>query len=522
MNDDKKIVAIYTRVSTTDQAREGHSLEEQEKRLRAMCEANGYTIYEVYTDAGISASSTENRFAYQKMINDMKKSKFNLIVAFKMDRISRSIVDFENFFNLIKKYNCGIEFLCEKIDTSGAAGMMFARILGIFAQFERELITERTLVGVESAVSKGHFGGKPPLGYMHKIIEEDNKKEKTWIINEEEAKIVREIFELCSDGKTYFQISKILKEKYPNVIACYRINQKTKEKTTIYRTWSDASISVILNNKSYMGVYEHRKRVKDKKIVEIHGKIPPIIDEDIFYQCQDNINKNKRNYYRSKPYLFVQKLICPKCGRVLGCNGTTKGNGTEYRYYKCKECNVYIREELVEKSLMDELNNYFELSQLISDNYVPIDKDMAEDFNKCRLDHKIRFAIDERIINDKRNCDWCVELNKIWKMVSYDAKCKFINEYIDNITIKEYKRKSNNINEIKILDLKLKKHKINKLFELENKSLVDEMFAKGQTKFSLANFKHEEDANEYINLLKIIRPFLYFNFVLRFCFIIIE
>lgn len=66
-----------------------------------------------------------------------------------------------------------------------------------------------------------------------------------------------------------------------------------------------------------MGVYEHRKRVKDKKIVEIHGKIPPIIDEDIFYQCQDNINKNKRNYYRSKPYLFVQKLICPKCGRQV-------------------------------------------------------------------------------------------------------------------------------------------------------------------------------------------------------------
>ena len=92
------------------------------------------------------------------------------------------IVDFETFFNEIKKYNCGIEFLCEKIDTNGAAGMMFTRILGIFAQFERELIKERTLVGVESAVNKGHFGGKPPLGYKTKL-DDDGKKLKKWIIN---------------------------------------------------------------------------------------------------------------------------------------------------------------------------------------------------------------------------------------------------------------------------------------------------------------------------------------------------
>lgn len=114
MNNEQKLVAIYTRVSTTDQAREGHSLEEQEKRLIAMCEANNYKVFKVYTDAGISGKSTENRPAYQQMIKDMKKKRFNLIMAFKMDRISRSIVDFETFFNEIKKYNCGIEFLCER------------------------------------------------------------------------------------------------------------------------------------------------------------------------------------------------------------------------------------------------------------------------------------------------------------------------------------------------------------------------------------------------------------------------
>ena len=151
-----KIVAIYTRVSTTDQAREGYSLEEQERRLRAKCESEGYEVYKVYTDSGISGKSTENRPAYQQMLKDMRKGKFNMIMAFKLDRISRSIADFEKFFNEIKEYKCGIDLLTDKIDTTGAAGMFFARILAVFAQFEREIIQERTLIGVEGAVNKGH------------------------------------------------------------------------------------------------------------------------------------------------------------------------------------------------------------------------------------------------------------------------------------------------------------------------------------------------------------------------------
>ena len=118
------------------------------------------------------------------------------------------------------------EFLFEKIDTSGAAGMMFARMLGIFAQFERELIQERTIVGVESAVNKGHFGGKPAFGYSKEYqIDGVGKK---WVINEEEAIIVKEIFNLCLKGKTYTQIAKIISEEFPN-ITYTRKNTKTNE-----------------------------------------------------------------------------------------------------------------------------------------------------------------------------------------------------------------------------------------------------------------------------------------------------
>lgn len=502
MNNEKKIVAIYTRVSTTDQAREGHSLEEQEKRLRAMCEANGYTVYKVYTDAGISGKSADNRPAYQKMLRDMKKGKFNLIVAFKMDRLSRSIIDFEEFFNEIKKYGCGVELLCEKIDTSGAAGMMFARILGIFAQFERELIQERTLVGVESAVNKGHFGGKPPLGYKHKLDESGKHKLKQWEIAEDEAEIVKEIFELCASGKTYFQISKILKEKYPKVISSIKVDKETGTKNIIYRKWNDSSISCILNNKCYMGTYEYRKCLDNKDTIEIVDIVPKIVSKELFNDCQEMIARNGRNYYRSKNYLFIQRLVCPHCGRILACNGCKNKMKNDYLYYKCKDCGIYLREELIENALISELNNLLELSTIIKNNYYITDNRTAEKFNNCRLDHKLRFAIDEKIIKDKMELLDSVELNELWKMTSYEAKCEFINNYIDTIVIKELKNKRNKITEIEITDLKLKSNKIKQLLDFEDSNMLDKIVGSGVLKASVAEMKHEKDAEEYIALLR--------------------
>lgn len=502
INEEKKIVAIYTRVSTTDQAREGHSLEEQEKRLRAMCEANNYKVYKVYTDAGISGKSAENRPAYQQMLKDMKKGKFNLIVAFKMDRLSRSIIDFEEFFNETKKYNCGVELLCEKIDTSGAAGMMFARVLGIFAQFERELIQERTLVGVESAVNKGHIGGKPPLGYKHKLDGSGKHKLKEWEIDKDEAEIVKEIFELCASGKTYFQISKILKEKYPNVISSIKRNKETGEEKIIYRKWNDSSISTILNNKSYMGVYEYRKSVKNKDTMEIIGAVPAIISEELYNDCQEMIARNGRNYYRSKNYLFIQRLVCPHCGRILACNGCKNKMKNDYLYYKCKNCGIYLREELIENALIIELNNLLELSTIIKNNYYITDNRTAEKFNNCRLDHRLRFAIDEKIIKDKMELLDGIELNELWKMASYEAKCEFINNYIDTIVIKELKNKRNKITEIEITDLKLKSNKVKQLLDFENSNMLDKIVGSGVNKASIAEMKHEKDAKDYIALLR--------------------
>lgn len=512
MKNDKKMVAIYTRVSTTDQAREGHSLEEQEKRLKARCISNDYEVYKVYTDAGISGKSAENRPAYQQMLKDMKKGKFNLIMAFKMDRISRSIIDFEDFFKELKKYNCGIEFLCENIDTTGAAGMMFARILGIFAQFERELIQERTLVGVESAVNKGHFGGKPPLGYKHKLDVSGKHKLKEWEIDKDEAKIVKEIFDLCASGKTYFQISKLLKEKYPNVISSIKEDKETGEKKITYRKWNDSSISCILNNKCYMGTYEYRKCLENKDTIEIVDIVPKIISKELYNDCQEMIARNGRNYYRSKNYLFIQKLVCPHCGRIMACNGVKNKMKNDYLYYKCKDCGIYVRESLIENALLTELNNLLELSNIINSNCCITDSRTAEKYNSCKLDHKIRFAIDEKIIKDKMTLLDSNELNELWKITSYEAKCNFIGKYIDTITIKEKIDSKKKIIKVDLVNLKLKSNKVKELLDLEEKNMIDKIIGSGVLKASITEVKHDKEALDYIELLRTKYKFAAYDF----------
>lgn len=512
MKNAKKMVAIYTRVSTTDQAREGHSLEEQEKRLKARCISNDYEVYKVYTDAGISGKSAENRPAYQQMLKDMKKGKFNLIMAFKMDRISRSIIDFEDFFKELKKYNCGIEFLCENIDTTGAAGMMFARILGIFAQFERELIQERTLVGVESAVNKGHFGGKPPLGYKHKLDVSGKHKLKEWEIDKDEAKIVKEIFDLCASGKTYFQISKLLKEKYPNVISSIKEDKETGEKKITYRKWNDSSISCILNNKCYMGTYEYRKCLENKDTIEIVDIVPKIISKELYNDCQEMIARNGRNYYRSKNYLFIQKLVCPHCGRIMACNGVKNKMKNDYLYYKCKDCGIYVRESLIENALLTELNNLLELSNIINSNCCITDSRTAEKYNSCKLDHKIRFAIDEKIIKDKMTLLDSNELNELWKITSYEAKCNFIGNYIDTITIKEKIDSKKKIIKVDLVNLKLKSNKVKELLDLEETNMIDKTIGSGVLKASITEVKHDKEALDYIELLRTKYKFAAYDF----------
>ena len=141
MDENKKICGLYMRVSTEDQAREGFSLSEQKERLEAFCKFKGYEIYKVYEDTGISAKN-DKRPAYQQIINDIKNGTVNVIVALKLDRLTRSVYDVEKLMKLLEKYGCDLDCKDDDSNTLTSTGRMCIRLTTAFSQNEIERCSE--------------------------------------------------------------------------------------------------------------------------------------------------------------------------------------------------------------------------------------------------------------------------------------------------------------------------------------------------------------------------------------------
>ena len=190
MDENKKICGLYMRVSTEDQAREGFSLSEQKERLEAFCKFKGYEIKDYYEDAGISAKTGNERPEFIRLMEDIKSGKINTIVALKLDRISRSIFDWENIMKTLEKYNVDIVCVNDDINITSANGKMISRIMMSVSQNEIERTSERTKVGLAGAIKQGHIPHQAPLGYKH-----ENKK---LVIDHTTKDIVIRIFEPVS------------------------------------------------------------------------------------------------------------------------------------------------------------------------------------------------------------------------------------------------------------------------------------------------------------------------------------
>lgn len=270
-SEEKKIAGIYIRVSTEDQAREGFSLGEQEEKLRQLCKYKGFEIFKVYKDAGISAKDMKNRPAFQTMLEDMKNGLINYIVAYKLDRVTRSVRDLEVLISTLEKYHCYL--ICDRddVNTSTANGRFFVRMLTVLSQLEIEIVSERTKFGLNGAIKAGHIPVKCPLGYYR-------DKDKTLKIDNSTKDIVVRIFEMYLEGKSYQTIANILnKEKvlYPEV-----------------KHWIDSSVNRIINNKIYMGDYERYKYDNDRETELFMDVVPPIITRAMWEEVQKQKETN--------------------------------------------------------------------------------------------------------------------------------------------------------------------------------------------------------------------------------------
>ena len=352
MDEKIKSAGIYIRVSTFDQAREGFSLGEQEERLKEFCKFKRYNIYKVYQDAGISAKN-DKRPAYQEMIEDVKKGNINVIVALKLDRLTRSVYDIEKLMKFVNDYECDIDCMADESNTTTSNGRMVMRIMTSVSQNEIEKCSERTKFGMVGAIKNGHIPNRTGLGFKR-----ENKK----LVPDPLTKdIIVRIFDLYLEGKSHQAIANIY----------------NKEKVLGKTNWYDSTIQKILSNELYKGDYVNGKRTKHPTY---YGNvIEPIVSKEKWESCQYQKLRNARHYERTATYLFTNKLKCSKCSNFLGGHATTKTNGKKYYYYKCNTCKTYFNEIDIEKELKAFMLELAKQDDLINNYYTPFIKSKLED-----------------------------------------------------------------------------------------------------------------------------------------------
>jgi site-specific DNA recombinase len=404
MDNEKKIAGLYIRVSTEDQAREGFSLPEQEKRLRAMCEYKGYEIYKLYKDAGISAKTGNTRPAFEELLQDIRDKKCNTIVVLKLDRLTRSVFDLEGIMNFLEENNAYLDCANEEINTTNSSGKMVARLLTTVSQNEIERTSERTKFGLSGAIKEGHIPVRAPLGYKYidkKLVPDSLTKD-----------IVIRIYNLYFEGKSYYNIATIFNEE--------QVLGKTN--------WKDTGILRIISNEVYKGDYVHGKRTNHPTLYK--DVVEPIISKEMWENCQVQKKKNQKNYMRTQTYIFLQKLKCPKCGRILAGGASHKIKSDKwYFYYRCENCKNNIHENKIEDKIKNLLADILEYDNVVNEFFLPVLKSKVDN-PKEQLEKELKN------LNNKQDRIRKAYIDELFTEEEFKQESKLIENQIEIINSK--------------------------------------------------------------------------------------
>ncbi|WHH59117.1 recombinase family protein [Petroclostridium sp. X23] len=318
----KQTAALYVRVSTEEQAKEGYSIGAQIDVLTQYCKLFNIDIFKVYKDLGISGKDTINRDGLNQLVRDSKKGVFNLILVWKISRLSRSLKDILTLVDTFEQHGVSFASYSEKFDTSTPVGRMTLQILGSIAEFERNTIVENVKLGLKEITKQGRKTGGSILGY--------DPVDKKLVINEKEANIVRLIFDLYVNQK--MGLTKI-------AIYLNENGYKTKRG----RPFSKNGVGLILANSTYIGLNRHQIGTENEYTVEgIHS---PIIDMELWDKAQA-IRESRASIVERRHeagiFLLSGLLKCPACGCAMTSAytiSTKKLKNTKktyrYRYYHC-------------------------------------------------------------------------------------------------------------------------------------------------------------------------------------------
>ncbi|MCC9684167.1 recombinase family protein, partial [Streptococcus agalactiae] len=308
-------VAIYVRVSTTNQAEEGYSIEEQKDKLSSYCNIKDWSIYNIYTDGGFSGANTE-RPALEKLIKDAKKKKFDTVLVYKLDRLSRSQKDTLYLIeDIFLENNIDFVSLLENFDTSTPFGKAMVGILSVFAQLEREQIKERMQLGKLGRAKSGKsmMWAKVAYGYDYHI----GTGEMT--VNPWQSITVRSIYDWYLSGKSITKIRDALNDNYPKSPA-----------------WSYRIVRQILCNPVYCGYNQYKGEV-------YKGNHEPIVSKKVFDKVQEELKVRQRKAAETgNPRPFQAKYMLSGIAQCGYCHaplklilGMIRKDGTRFMKYEC-------------------------------------------------------------------------------------------------------------------------------------------------------------------------------------------
>lgn len=358
-------VALYIRVSTEEQALHGDSIEAQKQALRDYAEKNQYKIIDYYIDDGFTATSL-NRPNLQRLLNDIKEGKIDLVIFTKIDRWSRGVRNYYKIQDVLDTHKVHWKTIFENYDTSTAAGQLHINIMLSVAENEAAVTSERIKAVFNNKVkNKEVITGKVPKGY--KI---ENKK---LVIDKETVHIVENIFSHFETHQSKRATMNFLREELGVNLS--------------YKT-----ISNMLSNSLYKGEYRG-----------VINYCPAIIDKKRFDKIQLLLKRNISSNTANRVYLFSSLLVCSHCDHNMG-GFNTKHNDKFFFNYRCnfnyyrKLCsnNHCISEKKLERKVIEQFK--LQLYDYIVDNELK-KKNKPKKSNKIEIENKIK-KLNDLYIND--------------------------------------------------------------------------------------------------------------------------
>lgn len=443
-------VGLYIRLSREDDDKtlESESITNQKSLLLQYVKENNLRVYDIYIDDGYSGTNFD-RPDFNRLLNDIELGKINMVITKDMSRLGR---DYIGTGNLIEKYfpehNVRYIAVTDNIDTFlDSSNNDIAPFKAIMNDMYAKDISKKIKSSLKAKMKEGKWvGGRTPFGYGQ---DKDNKNHL--VINTEQSRVVKRIFDMCLEGLSFFKIAKQLTNEGVKTPAQYYSFEWKSNYNLKYGQWHSKTIRDILTNRMYVGdmVQNRRSKVnyKVKKVIKnspddyivVENTHEAIIDKDTFYEVQKRIPKNKGRNEKKEIHLLDGLLYCGDCGHRISIQSRRKKDN------KCYTICNYYRTYIKQKFCTLHSNNYDVLEQVVLDAFRSyclkyLDSKMVKDSVLKDIDNvDVKFiqkdikVLEQEIIRINENLD-SIYLDKLNKVISEEqferVKLKLENELI--------------------------------------------------------------------------------------------